>query len=154
MTFRINRKNSSWWKLIFLGIVVPLFLLPFIHYHPETIHRYEELADAHQHQARYHSTTLEAYAHLVGGHFSNPELDDHFHHAHSSETESVDDTDFFILAKDSKSFKQGLVVTPGSSHGEFYHALVFVPLGSETVSFKSRLSRSPYSPRSPPSLFL
>jgi len=152
MTFRMNRKNSR--LLILLGIIIPLFLLPFIHYHPETTHSHDEHTDAHQHQGRYHSTTLEAYAHLVAGHFSNDELDDHFHHAHSSETEGEDDTDFYVLAKNSKPFKQGLVVTPDSSHFEFSHALVFVPLGSETVSTQSRFSRSPYSPRSPPSLFL
>ncbi len=155
MTFRMNRKNSGLWKLIFLGIIIPLSLLPFIHYHPETEHLHDEHIDAHQHQGRYHSATLEAYAHLVNGHFSNSELDDHFHHSHSSQDEGENDSDYFVLAKNSKSFKQGLVFKQDSSkHFEFFNPLVFVPIGSETVSFQSRFRRSPNSSRAPPSLFL
>lgn len=154
MTFRMNRKFSGWWKMIFLAIIIPLFLLPFIHYHPETTHQDDEHASAHKHQGRYHSATLEAYAHLVNGHFSNPELDDHFHHSHSSEEEDANDSDYFILAKNSKSFKQGLVFKQDVSHFELSHALVSVPLGSEPPSFQSRLSRSLPPARSPPSLFL
>ena len=69
MTLHINGKKKGLWKLIFIVIIIPLFLLPFVHYHPETEHRDDEAADAHQHQGRYHSATLEAYAHLINGHF-------------------------------------------------------------------------------------
>ena len=154
MTLHMNRKNTGLWKLIFLGIIIPLFLLPFIHYHPETEHRHDEAADAHQHQGRYHSATLEAYAHLVNGHFSNHELDNHFHHSHSSEEEDENDTEYFVLTKNSKSFKQGLVFKQDSSHFEFSNPLVFVPIGSETVSLPSRFRSSPNPSRAPPSLFL
>lgn len=140
--------------MIFLGIIIPLFLLPFVHYHPETEHRHDEAADAHQHQGRYHSATLEAYAHLVNGHFSNDELDNHFHHSHSSEDEDENDSEYFVLTKNSKSFKQGLVFKQDSSHFEFSNSLVFVPIGSETVSFQSRFRSSPNPSRAPPSLFL
>ncbi len=154
MTFRMNRKISGLWKWIFLGIIIPLSLLPFIHYHPETEHLHDEHAGTHQHQGHYHSATLEAYAHLVSGHFSNSELDDHFHHSHSSPDEGENDSDYFVLAKNAKSFKQGLVFTPDSSHFEFSAPLVFVPIGSKTVSFQLRFRRSPNSSRAPPLLFL
>jgi len=131
--------------LIFLGIIIPLVLLPFMHYHPET---------EHQHQGRYHSATLEAYAHLVNGHFSNHDLDDHFHHSHSSEDEDENDSEYFVLTKNSKSFKQGLVFKQDSSHFEFSNPLVFVPIGSETVSLPSRFRSSPNPSRAPPLLFL
>jgi hypothetical protein len=62
-------------------------LLPLVHYHPETQHRHDEVADTHQHQGRYHFATLEAYAHLVNGHFLNDELDNHFYPSQSSEDE-------------------------------------------------------------------
>ena len=154
MNFKMNRKNTGLWKLIFLGIIIPLFLLPFLHYHPETEHRHDEAADAHQHQGRYHSATLEAYAHLVNGYFSNDELDNHFHHSHSSEDEGEGDSEYFVLAKNSKSFKQGLVFKQDSSHFEFSNPLVFVPIGSETVSVPSRFRSSPNPSRAPPLLFL
>ena len=140
--------------MIFLGIIISLFLLPFVHYHQETEHRHDEAADAHQHQGRYHSATLEAYAHLVNGHFSNHDLDDHFHHSHSSEDEDENDSEYFVLTKNSKSFKQGLVFKQDSSHFEFSNPLVFVPIGSETVSLPSRFRSSPNPSRAPPLLFL
>ncbi len=153
MTFRMDKKISGLWKLISLGVVVPLFLLPFIHYHPEIEHLHDEHADAHQHQGRYHSATLEAYAHFVNGYFANDKLDDHFHHSHSSEDE--DDSNYFSVAKNSKSFKQELVFKQDSSQRfEFSDPLVFVPVGFETVSFQSRFRRSPNSSRAPPTLFL
>jgi hypothetical protein len=154
MTFQMNRKNTGLWKLIFLGIIIPLFLLPFIHYHPETEHRHDEGADAHQHQGRYHSATLEAYAHLVSGHFSNQELDNHFHHSHSSEDEDENDSEYFTLAKNSKSFKQGLVFKQDSSHIKFSDSLGYVPVSSRVVLFQSRLGKSLPPARSPPTLFL
>lgn len=156
MTFQMNRKNSGLWKLIFLGVLVPLFLLPFIHYHPETTHSHGEPAEVHQHQGRYHSTTLEVYAHLVTGHFSNHELDDHFHHSHSSEDEEANDSEIFVLAKNSKSFKQGLVYTQADHPTRiwFTNPRVFYPVDPEIPSFKSRLSKSRHSSRSPPFLFL
>lgn len=140
--------------MIFLGIIIPLFLLPFVHYHPETEHRHDEAADAHQHQGRYHSATLEAYAHLVNGHFSNDELDNHFHNSHSSEDEDENDSEYFVLTKNSKFFKQGLVFKQDSSHFELSNSLVFVPIGSETVSLSPRFRSSPNPSRAPPSLFL
>ncbi len=139
--------------MIFLGIIIPLFLLPLIHYHPETEHIHDEHADVHQHQGHYHSAALEACAHLVNRHFANHELDDHFNHSHSSENEN--DSDYFILAKNSKSFKQGLVFKQDFSQDfEFFNPLVFVPIGFETVSFQSCFRRSPNFSRAPPTLFL
>ena len=131
-------------------------LLPFIHYHPETTHNHGGDVNAHQHQSRYHSTTLEVYAHLVTGHFSNRELDDHFHHSHSSDDEEVNDSEIFVLAKNSKSFKQGLVYTQAghSTRIWFTNPRVFYPVDPEIPSFKSRLSKSHHSSRSPPFLFL
>ena len=156
MTFRWNRKNSGLWKSILLGIIIPFFLLPFIHYHPETAHSHSEDADAHQHQGRYHSATLEAYAHLVNGHFSNHELDDHFHHAHSSEEYDESDSGFFILAKYSKPFKQGLAFKQVGHpiRFEISNPLVFILTSSETVSFQPRFSRNTYSSRSPPAFLI
>ena len=153
MTFQ-NIKNTRLWKLIFLGIIIPLFLFPFIHYHPETEHRHDEAEDVHQHQGRYHSATLEAYALLVNWHFSNDELDNHFHHSQSSEDEDENDSEYFVLTKNSKSFKQGLVFKQDSSHFEFSNPLVFVPIGSETISFPSRFRSSPNPSRAPPLLSL
>ena len=154
MTLHMIGKNTGLWKLIFLGIVITIFLLPFIHYHPETEHSHNEATDAHQHQGRYHSATLEAYAHLVNGHFLNDELDNHFHHSHSSEDESEHDSEYFVLTKNFKSFKHGLVFKQDSSHIEFSNPLIFVPIGSEIVSLPSRFKSSPNPSRAPPLLFL
>ena len=156
MTFRFNRKSSGLWRLILLGIAIPLLLLPFIHYHPETTHSYTNQVEDHQHPGRYHSATLEAYAHLVNGHFANRELDDHFHHSHSSEENEENDSGFFTLAKNFKSIKQSLIFKEVGHplRFEFSNPLVFVPAGSETTSFQSRFSRSPHSSRSPPAFII
>ena len=156
MTFRWNRKNSGLWKSILLGIIIPFFLLPFIHYHPETAHSHSKDADAHQHQGRYHSATLEAYAHLVNGHFSNQELDNHFHHSHSSEENDENDSAFFVLAKYSKPLKQGLTfqLVGHPIRFETSNLLVSVSVDSEIISFQSRFSGSPHSSRSPPTFLI
>ena len=156
MTFRFNRKSSGLWRLILLGIAIPLLLLPFTHYHPETTHSHTNQVEDHQHPGRYHSATLEAYAHLVNGHFANRKLDDHFHHSHSSEENEENDSGFFTLAKNFKSIKQSLIFKEVGHplRFEFSNPLVFVPAGSETTSFQSRFSRSPHSSRSPPAFII
>jgi hypothetical protein len=151
MTLHMKGKNTGLWNLMFLGIIIPLFFLPFVHYHPETEHRHDEGAHAHQHQGRYHSATLEAYAHLVNGHFLNDELDNNFHQPHSSEDE--DDSEYFVLTKNFKSFKQGLVFKQDSTHFEFSNPLVLVPIDSEIVSLPSHFQSRPNPSRAPP-LFL
>jgi hypothetical protein len=154
MIFKKNRKNTRLWKLIFLGIIIPLFLLPFIHYHSETEHHFNESAVAHQHQGRYHSVTLEAYVHLINGHFSNGELDNHFHNSHSSKDEEENDSKYIVLTNNFKSFKQGLVFKQDYAHFEFSNPLVFVPIVSETLPLPSRFESRPNSSRAPPLLFL
>lgn len=156
MAFRFNRKSSGLWRLILLGIAIPLLLFPFIHYHPETTHSHTNQVEDHQHPGRYHSATLEAYAHLVNGHFANRELDDHFHHSHSSEENEENDSGFFTLAKNFKSIKQSLIFKEVGHplRFKFSNPLVFVPAGSETTSFQSRFSRSPHSSRSPPAFII
>jgi hypothetical protein len=156
MTFRLKRKKSGLWNLILLGIVIPLFLLPFIHYHPETNHSHNEHANAHQHEGYYHSATLEAYAHLVSGHFSDRELDDHFHHSHSSEDYNENDSDAFTLAKSLKSVKQDQVF---KQIGHFLPVkysdpLVSFAIISETENLLLQTGSSPHSSRAPPVLFL
>jgi hypothetical protein len=152
LIIHMNGNSTGLWKLIFLGIIISLFLLPYVYYHPESEHRHDETTDAHQHQGRYHIATLEAYAHLVNGRFLNDELDNNFHHSHSSEDEN--DSEYFVLTKNFKSFKQGLVFKQDSSHFEFSNPLVLVPVGSETVSLPSYFKSSPNPSRAPPLLFL
>ncbi len=156
MTFRFNRNFKQFWKLILLGVIVPFFLLPFIHYHPETTHSHFEQAEVHQHSGRYHSATLEAYAHLVKGHFSDLELDNHFHHSHSSEENTENDSEIFILAKTSKPLKQGLAFKMiGLPHRlEFSNHTVSVAIDPVGVSFKSQSSGNLHSSRSPPYKYL
>ena len=156
MTFKRGRKILSLRKLILLGVIIPFFVLPFIHFHPETAHSHSEDADVHQHPGRYHSATLEAYAHLVNGHFSNHELDDHFHHSNLPEEQDEDDSGFFILAKNFKSFKQGLTFNQigYASHFLIPDTRVTFSSGSEPTFFKSRSSESPHSSRSPPYVIL
>ncbi len=140
--------------MVVFWVIVPLFLLPFIHYHPENVHRHDEHSDFHQHQGRYHSATLEAYAHLVGGYFSSHEQDDHFHHSHSSEEEGENDSEYFILVKSSKSFKEGLIFNQSSSRFESSGLQDYRPVTLEAVPLQTRLDRSLPPQRSPPGLFL
>ncbi len=131
-------------------------LLPFIHYHPEITHSHIDQAEVHQHSGRYHSATLEAYAHLVSGHFSDSELDNHFHHSHSSEENDESDSGFYILAKYSKSLKQGKV---SKQIGlplrlELSNPLISLPALPGAINFNSRSGTNPHSSRAPPSIIL
>jgi hypothetical protein len=103
-------------------------LLPFVHYLPETEHSHDEVADAHQHQERYHYATLEVYAHLINGHFFN-KARQYFSPFHCSEDENG--SEYFFLNKNFKSFKQS------GSHFEFSNSLVLIPIGSESISIPS-----------------
>ena len=149
MTLYMNGKNTGLLKLIFQGSYFRYFLLLFVHYLPETEHSHDEAADAHQYQGRYHSATLEAYAHLINGNYLKDELHNIFHHSHSSEDEDENDSEYFVLAKNFKSFKQGLVFKQDSSHFEFSNPLILVPIGSETVSLPSHFKSSPNPSRAP-----
>ncbi len=122
------------------------------HYHSETTHSHLEQVEEHQHSGRYHSATLEAYAYLVSGHFSDLAQDDHFHHSHSSEENEENDSEFFVLTKYSKSSKQGLTFKQVGHPARFEisNPLVFAPASFATFFFKSRSSESPHSSRSPP----
>ncbi|MBT5027849.1 MAG: hypothetical protein HOL15_02940 [Nitrospinaceae bacterium] len=155
MTFRFTKKFMELWKLALLGVIIPFFLLPFIHYHPETNHSHSEQTEAHSHNGRYHSATIEAYAHLVNGHFSNVDMDDHFHHSHSSEESDEGDTDLFILAKTTKPLKQGLTLELIGlpSRLEYSNPLFTIPIGFKTAFDPVRSSANPHSSRSPPLYF-
>ena len=152
MTCRINRISSGLWRLILLGVAVPFLLLPFIHYHPEASYSYSENTHQHQHEGRYHSASLEAYVHLINGHFSNYELDDHFHSSHSSDDYDEGDSEFFTLAKTSKSLKQDPVSKQIEHFLPFQNSnpLVTVLNGTETLSFAWQFNRSLPPTRSPP----
>ena len=133
------------------------FILFPSHYHPETTHGHIGQAEDHQHSGRYHSATLEAYAHLVDEHFSNHKLDDDFHHPHSSEENEESDSSFFTLVKNSKPFKQGLTfkqVGHPTTRFEISNPLVSAPVDSKNTFLQSRFSGSPHSSRSPPALLI
>ena len=140
--------------LVFLWGFQFIFL-PSYHYHPETTHSHGQTED-HQHSGRYHSVTLDAYAHLVGGHFSDHERDDDFHHPHSSEESEEGDSSFFTLVKNSKPFKQGLTFKQVGSpiSFEISNPLVSVSIDSKNTFLQSRFSGSPHSSRSPPALLI
>ena len=144
-------------------VLVCLWAFQFIffpsHYHPGTTHSHTDQVGDHQHSGRYHSAALEAYAHLVNGHFSNQELDNHFHHSHSSEENDENDENdsaFFVLAKYSKPLKQGLTFQQVGHPTRFEtsNLLVSVSVDSEIISFQSRFSGSPHSSRSPPTFLI
>ncbi|MBT6856661.1 MAG: hypothetical protein HN907_08000 [Nitrospina sp.] len=133
------------------------FILFPSHYHPETTHSHLEQVEDHQHSGRYHSATLEAYAHLVNGHSPDHELDDDFHHSHSSEENDEGDSSFFIPTKNFKSFKQGLTfkqVGHPTTRFEISNPLVSAPVDSKNTFLQSRFSGSPHSSRSPPALLI
>lgn len=141
--------------LIFLWGVQFTFL-PSHHYHPETTHSHGEHAKVHKHQGGFHAETLEAYAHMVKGHFSDPELDDHFHHSHSADDHEETDSGNLILLKHASPLKEGLVFKQLGylSPFEFTSSLNSVSASSETIASQSRWNRSPNSSRSPPYVIL
>ncbi|KMP10802.1 hypothetical protein UR09_05185 [Candidatus Nitromaritima sp. SCGC AAA799-A02] len=134
-----------------IGLVLPAFLFPLYHFHPENTHTHPGQLQAHEHQAHFHSEVLEAYAHLFV-HPSDPDQDKRFHQTHSSPDHDKDDVDFYKFQKNVPPIKSIFVVKHVDSPVYFEAP---IPLFScrvwfEIPTFKSLEFPGTHSSRSPP----
>ena len=78
--------------LKFCSVLAPLvwvlgiqfLLLPFYHFHPESLHSHSGKLSEHQHNAHFHSIQLDSIAHITHSHDHNSETAHHSQHSESN----------------------------------------------------------------------
>ncbi|MFQ5453668.1 MAG: hypothetical protein ACE5D6_05725 [Candidatus Zixiibacteriota bacterium] len=136
---------------LIIALVLPAFLLPFYHFHPENSHSHPNQVSAHEHQAHFHSEVLEAYAHLIT-HPSAPEQDKKSHQTHSSPAHDKDDVYCYQIQKNVPPLKLIFVVKQ-VDFPVYFEApipLFSYPVRLENPTFKSPIIPGTHSSRSPP----
>jgi len=149
------KKKSSWVVGLILGLVLPAFLLPFNHFHSEYSHPHPNQVSAYEHPAHFHSEVLEAYAHFINAHPSDPEQDKKYHQTHSSPNHKKDDVDFFILhSSNIPPLKKIDILKQFDFPVYFETPEVFIPyrVRFEIPTFKLLKTPRIYSSRSPPGI--
>ena len=63
---------------------IQFLLLPFYHFHPDSLHSHSGKLSEHQHNAHFHSIQLDRIAHITHSHDHNSETDHHSHHPESN----------------------------------------------------------------------
>ena len=141
---------------LIIGLILPAFLLPLNHFHPENKHTHPGQLQVHEHEAHFHTEVLEAYAHFINAHPSDPELDARFHQTHSTSDHDQDEVDSYafqdkvIPAKAIFVLKNFDIPVPFRIPRSFSsHSFAF-----EVVTFKPLDLFGPSSSRSPPLLHI
>ena len=62
---------------------IQFLLLPFYHFHPDSLHSHSGKLSEHRHNAHFHSIELDSIAHLAHSHDHNSETNHHSHHPES-----------------------------------------------------------------------
>ena len=137
---------------LIIGLILPAFLLPLNHFHPENKHTHPGQLQVHEHEAHFHSEVLEAYAHYLNAHPSDPELDAPFHQTHSTSNHDKDEVDSFAFQDNIfptkakfvlKNFDISVPIRFPQSYSS--HSIAF-----EVLTFKPLDLFGPPSSRSPP----
>lgn len=81
MTGCIRKFQSGLFSLIWV-LGIQFLLLPFYHFHPDSLHSHAGNTSSHQHNAFFHSIELGSIAHITHPHDHNSETD-HRHPYHS-----------------------------------------------------------------------
>lgn len=149
-----QKKNFRFVAALILGLVLPVFLLPLLHFHPENSRNYSNQVNAYEHEAHFHSEVLEAYAHFINGHPTDPEQDKKYHKTHSSPDHDNDDVESYQVQKNVPLIKSILVVkyVDFPVYFEAPKTLISYVDRSETPTFTSLEIPRIHSSRSPPSI--
>lgn len=139
-----------------VGLSLPALLFPLHHFHPDNKHTPPGQLHVQEHQAHFHSAVLEAYAHYINAHPSDPELDAPFHQSHSTSGHEQDDAEAYTVQKNVVSTKAKLLakVFDFSAPLRISRPLFPYQVTLEVLTFKSLEFFGPLSSRSPPSFLL
>ena len=80
---RIRKLCSGLAPLVWV-LGIQFLLLPFYHFHPDSLHSHSGKLSEHQHNAHFHSIEIDSIAHLTHSHDHNSETNHHSHHPESS----------------------------------------------------------------------
>ena len=145
--------------LKFCSVLAPLvwvlgiqfLLLPFYHFHPESLHSHSGKLSEHQHNAHFHSIQLDSIAHITHSHDHNSETDHHSHHSESNGEDHLKVEPNKETLKSKNPFKV-LKIFSNFSFLDFQHQFkTYYPL-LKLNAFSSKVFQHQLRERSPPSL--
>lgn len=110
MTTGFLKRNIQTVSVLIAALFLPALLFPLHHFHPESAQTLRGQLKVIGHQAHFHSEALEAYAHFFNDHPSDPQLDGPFHRSHSASGHENDDTESYVLQKNSIPVKISFVL--------------------------------------------
>jgi len=152
----LKKKFRSIATFLIVGVILPAFLFPLSHFHPENKHTHSGQLQAHEHQAHFHFEVLEAFAHNFNAHPVDPELDAPFHTTHSTSGHDKDEVDSYAFQDNVIPVKAKFVTKNFDISVPFRipqsfssHSLVF-----EVLTFEPLYLFGPSSSRSPPLLHI
>lgn len=152
----LNKYIQNIATFLLLGLILPVFLFPLNHFHPENKHTHSGQLKVHEHEAHFHSEVLEAFAHNLNVHPSDPELDAPFHQTHSTSGHDKDEEGSYDFQKNIAPAKAKLVLQDFDIPVPFRIAqkFSFQSLEFEVLTFKPLYFFGPPSSRSPPFLHI
>ncbi len=132
---------------------IQFLLLPFYHFHPDSVHGHPDQLSPHRHNAHFHSLELENIAHLSRSHNHNSEAD-HHHHSHHPVGHDEDHLKLELskeTLKPQKPFKV-LEVSANSSFYTFHQQLKTYSFSPKPNDFPDPVFQYQLRERSPPFL--
>ena len=150
----LNKNFKSIATFLIMGLILPAFLFPLNHFHPENKHTHPGQLQVHEHKAHFHFEVLEAYAHYIKAHPSDPELDAPLHQSHSTSDHDKDDGESHAIQKNIVPTKAKFVLKNFDISVPFriLQSFSFHSFAFEVVTFKPLYLFGPPSSRSPPFL--
>jgi hypothetical protein len=154
---RFLKKNFQFIVALWvIGVILPAFLFPLNHFHPENKHTHPGQLQVHEHEAHFHSEVLEVFAHNLNAHPSDPELDAPFHQSHSTSDHDKDDSESHAFQNNIVPTKAKFVLKNFDIPVSFRisQTFSFHPFAFEVLRFKPQYLFGPPSSRSPPFLHI
>ncbi len=154
---RFLKKNFQFFvAFLVIGLILPAFLFPLNHFHPENKHTHPGQLQVHEHEAHCHSEVLEVFAHSLNAHPADPELDALFHQTHSTSGHDKDEEGSYAFQKNIVPVKAKFVFQNFDISSPFRIPRSF---SSDTftfavVTFEPLYLFGPPSSRSPPILHI
>jgi len=150
----LNKNFQSIATFLIIGLILPTLFFPLNHFHPDNKHTHPGQLQVHEHQAHFHSEVLEALAHNLNAHPSDPELDSPFHQSHSTSDHDKDEVASHTFQKNIVPTKAKLVLQNFDIPVSFKipQSFSFHSFAYEVVTFKPLDLFGPPSSRSPPFL--
>ena len=151
---RCFRKFQSDFVSLIWILGIQFLLLPFYHFHPDSLHYHTGKASSHRHNAHFHSLELDRIAHLTHSHGHN--LETGHRHTHRSKGQDEDHLKIEVnkeTLKGKKPFKV-LKISANSSSFVFHQQFKTYSLSLKLNDLPDFVFQHKLRQRSPPSFSL